>query len=605
VKQGVLLLVVLLQLLSICRASYAGCEADKIRSLFDKNENVKAVALATVGAEDNDPECQLLLAVAYMFEDTAAEPAETVHQDLAKSQHWLQQAAKNGSPLAQHTLGSGYLGGVFGKTDSELGFDWIKKAAENGNSEAYEKLAKLYLKQFYGGQYIMASQLFRAEQWASLLAKSKQEHSVHAEICQASQHYFKKLNATFSGLISPIENRCTLYKSEHTAKERDAWFADASINEAMLHDIIPGEIQVPDAGPCQFNQLEKAWNRKDYKTSIHYARIGRSDNDDPRCQFYFGMHLSKGLGTHEAKKNITQGAQWIKKAAENGLDAAEKRLYQFYVNGTLENNDSLAAFWLAQSANNGDAISQFEFGDRLIHGRGVQQDTDGGIHWLEQSAENGFSVANLSMAVHYARGDLVTKDLQQAALNAYLASNAGQKDAKELHDAICREFSTNPPPNFDPNTLDFALTNCPKPRDHRGTRVSSATKQPTDSKVTLYDFLSTAAVLVAVDAAFDELSNKGASSRSNTTKESSECADTAPARVTYCTIRFDTAFGTGEIYNIDVDCRGGSKAKPCERRLESAVQYRLIDSYHAFCELENTENWHREKHRVIQNICSN
>lgn len=604
-KKICITLLIFINLILVCQQSYASCDANKIRVLFDKKQNVRALEIATYGAEKGASECQVLLASAYMFGHTSTDFSETVHQDLVKSQYWFEQVARSGNPHAQHILGDTYLWGFFGDVNSELGFYWIKKAAQHGNSESFETLAKLYLQQFYDGQYLMASQLFRAEQWASLLAKSNQKYSVHKEVCEANQLYFNKMKATFSGLTSPIEKRCTIYKRKYSPNERDAWFADAVISDVMLDDIFPGKIVIPGASPCQFKQLESAWENKDYKASLNYARLGRSDDDDPRGQFYFGRHLEQGLGTFEAKKNITQGAQWIKKAAENGLAAAEKKLYQLYMNGTLEKNSLLASFWLAHSAKNGDPVSQFEFGDRLIHGKGVEKDASGGINWLELSAKNGFAVANSTLAVHYARGDVVDKDLYQAAHHAYLASSEGYKDAEKLHAAICREFSISPPPNFDPDSLDFALTSCPAPRDTRNTVVSKATKQTTVSENPLTDFLNAAAAAVAVGVALDGLSNQGKTSTSNTTNEASECAEIARSRVTYCSIGFNQEFGTGEIYNIDVDCRGGHKAKPCERRLEAAVQYGFIDSYYAFCDLENRKNWDEEKDRVIQRICSN
>jgi TPR repeat protein len=97
----------------------------------------KAVAFYQKAAAHDFAESQSKLGHMYLVGN------EVVHQDFDKARMWLERAANNNNPEAQHTLGMMYANGQGVKQDVAQAARWLKSAAGNGVKEAEEALAKL------------------------------------------------------------------------------------------------------------------------------------------------------------------------------------------------------------------------------------------------------------------------------------------------------------------------------------------------------------------------------------------------------------------------------------------------------------------------------
>lgn len=81
-----------------------------------------------------------------------------------KGLYWIQSAAKSGDALAQSDMGTIFLQGKFGKTQSSIqAFEWFKLSADQGCAEGQCNLALLYLG-FHGIErdYFKAATLYKS-----------------------------------------------------------------------------------------------------------------------------------------------------------------------------------------------------------------------------------------------------------------------------------------------------------------------------------------------------------------------------------------------------------------------------------------------------------
>ena len=102
-----------------------------------KKNMKKAVAYYQKAAAQDFAESQSKLGHMYLVGN------EVVHQDFDKAKMWLERAANNNNPEAQHTLGMMYANGQGVQQDVAQAARWLKSAAGNGVKEAEEALAKL------------------------------------------------------------------------------------------------------------------------------------------------------------------------------------------------------------------------------------------------------------------------------------------------------------------------------------------------------------------------------------------------------------------------------------------------------------------------------
>ena len=86
---------------------------------------------------------------------------------------------------------------------------------------------------------------------------------------------------------------------------------------------------------------------------------------------------------------------------------------------------------LERAAEGGDAQSQYDLGNRYMHGFGVERDVVEARRWMERAAENGHAVAAYEMGLIYERGQGVEVDRNEALRWYDKAAAAGHGPSRD------------------------------------------------------------------------------------------------------------------------------------------------------------------------------
>ena len=99
-----------------------------------------------------------------------------------------------------------------------------------------------------------------------------------------------------------------------------------------------------------------------------WADLAKAEQGDAKAQYELGLDVYE-------KKNYTQSAKWLRKAAEQGHAGAQYGLGSMYYNGQGVPQDySQAANWYLKAAEQGSPMAQFNLGGMYRDGEGVPQD---------------------------------------------------------------------------------------------------------------------------------------------------------------------------------------------------------------------------------------
>ena len=146
--------------------------------------------------------------------------------------------------------------------------------------------------------------------------------------------------------------------------------------------------------------------------------------DDIKEQFLLAERYANGNGIETT--NMQEAAKWYRKAAERGHVKAQYELGLCYANGNgVEKNEAEAKKWFSsaaarghskaknrmqaeqyrQRAEHGDAIAQYELAMCYANGRGVVKDVSEAGKWYRKSAEQGHFIAQFQLGLMYYNGE--------------------------------------------------------------------------------------------------------------------------------------------------------------------------------------------------------
>lgn len=100
------------------------------------------------------------------------------------------------------------------------------------------------------------------------------------------------------------------------------------------------------------------------------------------------------MGWDQTEPQPIKAAEWLEKAAGQGIPTAQNNLGLLYLRGEgVDEDPQTAARWLGAAANAGLAESQCRLGLMYERGRGVDQDSKTACMWLSLAAERGHARA--------------------------------------------------------------------------------------------------------------------------------------------------------------------------------------------------------------------
>ena len=159
------------------------------------------------------------------------------------------------------------------------------------------------------------------------------------------------------------------------------------------------------------------------------AAVQKAKHGDVQSQNLLGMAYATGSGV---PKDEEEAAKWFKKAASQGLAAAQFNLAGLYWEGHgVWQNAKTAVRWCGAAAAQGYAPAESALAYAYLQGHGVAQSYPEAIRWYTKAAEHGDADAQYNLALIYQDGGGETKPDCALALKWFTqAANQSQRYAQ-------------------------------------------------------------------------------------------------------------------------------------------------------------------------------
>lgn len=167
-----------------------------------------------------------------------------------------------------------------------------------------------------------------------------------------------------------------------------------------------------------------------------------AESGDGRAQLALGLRFGEGKGG--ATKDDKEAAQWLQKAADQGLPVALLSLGILYDQGRgVEKDPGQARTLYERAALAGNRRAMHNLA--VIYAEGTSGDKDYALaaQWFKTAAELGYRDSQFNLAVLYERGLGVPENLVEAYKWFSAAAAQGDKDAKAHADVIEGKMKAN------------------------------------------------------------------------------------------------------------------------------------------------------------------
>jgi TPR repeat protein len=305
--------------------------------------------------------------------------------------------AQRGDVNSQLLVGSWFLLGQFGMPkDPGQAVFWLTQAAEQGNVTAQTNLGLLYR------TGAIPKDEAKSNFW---YGKAVAQYRAKAEQGSGIDQY--QLGVMYrQGLGLPKDNEQALIWLRKAVARQDgaAGLANSEIRQ------IEQEGAPPPPAPPDFDAVR-----------------AKAESGDAAAQTRLGLLY---IDDKSPLKDLTLGANWIRKAAAQGDADAEDAMSDLSFSGNGVARDQAQALgWLRKAAEHGRAESQYALSSFYWTGMfGAPRDFAESVKWLRAAADQGHVKAQNLLALAYGNGDRgLPKDPVQAA--AWYQKAAEQGDA--------------------------------------------------------------------------------------------------------------------------------------------------------------------------------
>ena len=146
--------------------------------------------------------------------------------------------------------------------------------------------------------------------------------------------------------------------------------------------------------------------------------LSKAEQGDTTAQFIIAL-------MYDDQSNCEKTFFWMKKAAEQGVFAAQTSIGDMYYRGhCIQKNYKQAIYWFKKAIEQKNIIGTgfnkiyhstvYQLGKLYYEGKGVPKDDRKAIYWYKKAAEQGDVLAQNNLAIMYANGEGVTQDYKQA-----------------------------------------------------------------------------------------------------------------------------------------------------------------------------------------------
>ena len=144
----------------------------------------------------------------------------------------------------------------------------------------------------------------------------------------------------------------------------------------------------------------------------------------------FLMRYYKG---EEVIKNDSEAAEWFHEAAQQGRAIMQTCLGWMYHHGLMvEQNDEEAVKWFQKAAQQKCDIAQYSLGCMYETGRGIEQNDEEAVKWFQRAAQQECDIAQYSLGCMYVEGRGVEQNNKEAIKWFQKAAHQGYADAQYI-----------------------------------------------------------------------------------------------------------------------------------------------------------------------------
>ena len=260
----------------------------------------------------------------------------------------LQQAAEQGSDVAQFALGDMYYNGEGVAKDLAAAARWYRKAADQGNDSAQFALGDMY---YYGEG--VANDLVAAARW---YRKAADQGNDSAQFALGYVYYFGE--GVANDLVAAVR-----------------WYRKAADQGNDSAQFALGYVYYFGEGVAKDLAAAARWYRKAADQGNDFAQAALGD------MYYNGEGVAKDL---------VAAARWYRKAADQGNDSAQAALGDMYHSGEGVAKDlATAVRWYRKAADQGNDFAQAALGDMYYNGEGLPKDYLLSYAWNSLAAAQG------------------------------------------------------------------------------------------------------------------------------------------------------------------------------------------------------------------------
>ena len=204
-----------------------------------------------------------------------------------------------------------------------------------------------------------------------------------------------------------------------------------------------------------------------------------------------GLYYASGTGV---KPDKTEGARWLRRAADQGLTEAQFNLGICYAQGEGVSRDAVvAAEWYRKAADQGLPQAEAELGNCYLEGQGVPKDIPEGIDWTRKAAEQGYAPAQNTLGHCYSKGKGVPKDYVEAYKWFNLAAAKGGQladDARVSMASVERYLTAEQVAEGQRLAREFKPRSAPEARSDLGSAAASANQVSATSSTGLVNVIA-------------------------------------------------------------------------------------------------------------------
>ncbi len=330
--------------------------------------------------------------------------------DATQAFPWYVKAAINGHPHAAYCCARACYDGNGTEQDYHAAEKWYLQSSDGGDSYAMYALGKMYRDGTGVEKDTCAA-------YRCFLAAAKLEH----EYAQ-----FAVAKALLNG-IGIEENPQEAFQWLSKCTEHDNHYAEYQLAE-LLSD---GKVVPKDEIKAQ----------EFYTAALAGFLLQEQDEPDMQLEHRIGNMFLNGKGT---QKNSQEALHWLSGSAEKGNSYAAYQVGQMLEEGKdIPKHELRAQFYynlalngfIASEHDNPDDSQEFRIGQMFYQGKGSVMDYPTASQWFSQSAEKGNAHSQFQLARMLQNGEGVLKDEQGAQKLYALAFQGFIKMLKEEPDS--------------------------------------------------------------------------------------------------------------------------------------------------------------------------